>query len=148
MPVTCWEELKELQCDFVPVELSEMLDQEQLSERKQKQDEAVEKAMLEDDSSTSIEKNEEVAEEDRSNASSVDSDDSISAPFVCCIRATKYVVKWHHSADSRQRELFNQKVKKLATGERGRKLAKRLVGCKSLIYETYLEQTRGVLTTT
>ena len=59
------------------------------------------------------------------------------------VKLTKDVVKWLRVADTKYKEFFVRRVRQLAAGERGRKLAKRLVGCQSLIYESYLEQKSG-----
>jgi len=62
------------------------------------------------------------------------------------IRYTSFVDKWVRHADKKFRGFFFRRMKQLAEGEnkRSRILAKGLVGCKSRIFETYLEQKSGM----
>jgi hypothetical protein len=61
------------------------------------------------------------------------------------ILLTDNVVKWFKHSDSKFRGLFVDKITRLAAadGPDGRKYMKRLVGCKTRIFETYLEQKSG-----
>ena len=59
------------------------------------------------------------------------------------IKFTSDVVKWLRRADSKYREFFVRRIEQLASGQRSRILNKRLTGCKTTIYETYLEQKSG-----
>ena len=59
------------------------------------------------------------------------------------IKMTKEVVKWLRQGDNKYREFFVRRIEQLAAGERSRILAKRLTGCETTIYETYLEQKSG-----
>jgi hypothetical protein len=58
------------------------------------------------------------------------------------IKLTDSVMKWLKQSDSKFRGLFVDKITRLAAadGPDGRKYMKRLAGCKSRIFETYLEQ--------
>lgn len=58
-------------------------------------------------------------------------------------QVTAHVVKFMKNGDAKYREIFVKKMKQLAKGERSHKLQKPLVGCKSIIYETYLENKSG-----
>jgi hypothetical protein len=61
------------------------------------------------------------------------------------IKLTDNVVKWLERSDSKFRGLFVDKITRLAAadGPDGRKYMKRLAGCKTRIFETYLEQKSG-----
>jgi hypothetical protein len=61
------------------------------------------------------------------------------------IKLTNEVLKWLDHSDSFFRGLFVDKITRLAAadGPDGRKYMKRLVGCKTRIFETYLEQKSG-----
>jgi AAA domain len=59
------------------------------------------------------------------------------------IHLTKEVIKWLRTGDSKYRKFFIRRVKQLAMGDRSRILAKRLTGCKTPIFESYLEQKSG-----
>mmetsp|Transcript_29648 Transcript_29648/g.81504 ORF Transcript_29648/g.81504 Transcript_29648/m.81504 type:complete len:2695 (-) Transcript_29648:60-8144(-) len=59
------------------------------------------------------------------------------------IQMTKEVVKWIRGCHPTYRDFFLRRVKQLAAGDRSRILAKGLVGSKTRIFETYLEQKSG-----
>jgi hypothetical protein len=59
------------------------------------------------------------------------------------ITYTKEVAKWLRTGDSKYREFFIRRMQQLKAGNRSRILAKRLTGCSSVIFETYLEQKSG-----
>lgn len=61
------------------------------------------------------------------------------------IKLTDNVLKWLKHSDSKFRGLFVDKITRLAAadGPDGRKYMKRLAGCKTRIFETYLEQKSG-----
>jgi hypothetical protein len=61
------------------------------------------------------------------------------------IKLTDDVIKWLKHCDSKYRGLFVDKITRLAAAEGpdGRKYMKRLVGCKTRIFETYLDQKSG-----
>jgi hypothetical protein len=59
------------------------------------------------------------------------------------IKVTKEVIKWVTQGDPKFRDIFIRKIKELAAGERSKTKAKRLMGCKKTIFETYLEQKSG-----
>ena len=56
---------------------------------------------------------------------------------------TDHVRKYLRTGDKRYRSMFVKKMKQLGKGERSHKLQKPLKGCKSVIYETYLENRTG-----
>jgi len=56
---------------------------------------------------------------------------------------TDHVRKYLRTGDKRYRSMFVKKMKQLGKGERSHKLQKPLRGCKSVIYETYLENRTG-----
>jgi hypothetical protein len=59
------------------------------------------------------------------------------------IQLTKEVLKWFDRADSKFRKFFLRRIGQLAQGQRSRILQKHLTGCKTAIWETYLEQKSG-----
>ena len=60
-----------------------------------------------------------------------------------CLQLTKDVIKWLRKCDPKYREFFQRRMKQLADGDRSRILAKGLTGCKTRIFESYLEQKSG-----
>ena len=134
-----WEALKESQCDFLGLSAN---DDERVSKRIQRQDAATESALLSEDIN---------AEENGSDCDNLDEAgcSAESSPADDCmvserVYLTNDVLKWLRVADTKYRTFFSRQVKRLAAGERGRKLAKRLIGThQSLIYEAYLEQKAG-----
>ena len=58
-------------------------------------------------------------------------------------QVTSHVCKFLKTGDTKYREIFVKKITQLAKGERSHKLQKPLVGCESVIYETYLENKSG-----
>jgi hypothetical protein len=59
------------------------------------------------------------------------------------IQLTKEVLKWFDRADSKYRGFFLRRIRQLSDGERSRILKKHLTGCKTAIWETYLDQKSG-----
>jgi len=56
------------------------------------------------------------------------------------IKITKAVLSWIRKTESKYVEFFLRRIEQLASGQRSRILQKNLVGSKTTIYETYLEQ--------
>ena len=72
----------------------------------------------------------------------------ISADYQECdnlkrILLTKDVLKWLRKCDTKYREFFQRRIIQLADGFRSHTIAKGLTGCKTRIFETYLEQKSG-----
>ena len=59
------------------------------------------------------------------------------------IQLTKEVLKWLDRSDSKYRGLFMGRLTQLANGDRSRILKKSLTGCKTAIWETYLDMKSG-----
>lgn len=59
------------------------------------------------------------------------------------IRYTKDVAKWLRLGDNKYKAFFVRRMRQLKAGDTSRILAKRLVGCSTPIFETYLEQKSG-----
>jgi hypothetical protein len=69
------------------------------------------------------------------------------AAAVLNVEFTETVMKWLQNADSRYREMFSDRIERLAQGERSYMLAKRLKGCTSPVFETKLDAGQRILWT-
>jgi len=70
----------------------------------------------------------------------------IQHPYVTMfITLMPFARKWMKAQkDGKYQDIFQKRVDRLARGENSRTLTKRLVGCKTKIWETYLEQKSGM----
>ena len=68
-------------------------------------------------------------------------------PSVMNVEFTETVMKWLQNADSRYREMFSDRIERLAQGERSYMLAKRLKGCSSPVFEAKLDAGQRILWT-
>jgi len=138
-----WETLKEFQYDYTG-QLDLIDDDDMISDRIQMLSVATEKALMEI-SEPSANDADDSTEKSDSWAAAVDTPDDKYDGADCFkrIKLTRDVVKWLRVADPKYKDFFVRRVQQLSSGESGRKLAKRLVGCQSLIYESYLEQKAG-----
>jgi len=138
----CWEALRETQYDFVGQ--MEPADVELLSARMQTLNVATNQAL---DGASILEDEDDDTDKDEGvnrTASTLSSQTRDSCePPVTSVRFTKDVAKWLRTADAKYKAFFVRRLQQLAAGERGRKLAKRLLGTQSHIYESYLEMKSG-----
>lgn len=140
-----WGTLKVFRCDYTG-QLEDLIDgDDMISDRHQKLSVATENALEEDSEANANENTVNCNEETDSLAAAVDTQVDVYDGTDCFkrIKFTKDVVKWLRVADPKYKEFFVRRVRQLSAGENGRKLAKRLVGCQSLIFESYLEQKAG-----
>jgi hypothetical protein len=140
-----WATIREKQTYIKRQELVEM---DEMKETDEKMDRALEEALhieLETESANVEVKEIDLLEERRknSNNSCNDGNSSRSPEIVKRIQLSNDVVKWLKTGDNKYKDFFIRRMKQLSCGERSRILAKRLVGSKQTIYETYLEQKSG-----
>jgi hypothetical protein len=132
------------------IKRQELVEFDTMRETDEKMDQAVEEAIRNDldctNSAKSIEVDEiDLLEERRTNSAQYNIHGNISTTLetVDRIQLSSDVVKWLKTGDTKYKEFFIRRMKQLSRGERSRILAKRLVGSKNTIYETYLEQKSG-----
>jgi len=58
-------------------------------------------------------------------------------------RVSTHVVKFIKNGDPMYRNIFVMRMKQLARGDRSHKLQKPLIGCRAIIYESYMDNSKG-----
>jgi hypothetical protein len=124
----------------------ELLDDDgNFAERDQKLDEALTGAMQEDDNANAVPEEDEVEEdEDNTNGDKDDVDEKVPLALDWSkFQVSSHVVKSIKNIDKKFREIFVARMRQLASGARSHKLQKPLKGCVSIIYETYMDNSKG-----
>ncbi|KAL9181777.1 hypothetical protein ACHAXT_012120 [Thalassiosira profunda] len=132
--------------DRIDVRKVELLDEDGgLKDTDEKLNRALNQALNEEEEEVELEEVEADAEvedspEEQQRANEIDNLANIDWRH---FQVTSHVVKFMKNGDAKYREFFVKKLRQLARGERSHKLQKPLKGCKSIIYETYLENRHG-----
>ena len=124
----------------------ELLDDDgNFAERDQKLDEALTGAIQEDDNANAVPEEDEVEEdEDNTNGDKDDGDEKVPLALDWSkFQVSSHVVKSIKNIDKKFREIFVARMRQLASGARSHKLQKPLKGCVSIIYETYMDNSKG-----